>query len=97
MNISNIPKPLDTGKIELPHDLMDIVEQVAVNVHEAWAAGRKADGWKYGPNRDDNRKEHPCLVPYGELPESEKEYDRQTVIETIKTIVLLGKINGEKE
>jgi hypothetical protein len=92
MNISSTLKPLDTSKIEIPSDLLDIVEQAAVNVHEVWAAGRKAEGWKYGPKLDAARKEHPCLVPYDELPESEKEYDRQTVIETIKTFILLGKM-----
>ena len=84
------PQPLDTSEIELSPDLLDLVEQIAVNVHEAWAASRKAEGWKYGPKRDDERKKHPCLVPYGELPESEREYDRKTAIETLKVINLLG-------
>ncbi len=40
--------------------------------------------------RNDEAKKHPCLVPYAELPESEKEYDRRMAEETIKAIVTLG-------
>ena len=43
-----------------------------------------AEGWRYGPCRDDEKKLTPCLVPYGELPEVEKEYDRITALETLK-------------
>lgn len=84
------PLPLDTTAIELPRELMDLAEEMAKNVHEVWSAGRMADGWTYGEKRDDVRKTHPCLVPYEELPESEKEYDRNTSIETLKFIVNAG-------
>lgn len=91
------PLPLDTTAIELPQELMNLAEQMAKNVHEVWAAGRMADGWTYGEKRDDARKTHPCLVPYEELPESEKEYDRNTSIETLKFIISNGyKIQKEK-
>ena len=85
-----IPQPLDTSGIELSPELQELTEQIAANVHEVWAATRMAEGWKHGKKRSDERKEHPCLVPYDELPEHEKEYDRKTAVETLKAIELLG-------
>lgn len=84
------PKPLDTAGIELPGDILELSERLARNTHENWARQRLVDGWVYGPERSDARKEHPCLVPYEELPESEKQYDRNTALETLKVILLLG-------
>lgn len=85
-----IPQPIETSAIQLPEELNPLVEQMAKNVHEVWAAGRMADGWKYGATRNDEQKTHPCLVTYEELPESEKEYDRQTAIGTLKFILAQG-------
>lgn len=85
-----IPQPIDTTAIELPKELENLAEQMAKNVHEVWATGRIADGWTYGEKRDDEAKTHPCLVPYEELPESEKEYDRHTAISTLKFILAQG-------
>lgn len=84
------PQPINTADVELSAELQALTEQLAENVHEVWSAGRIADGWKYGEKRDDMRKLHPCLVPYDQLPDSEKEYDRNTAMQTIKTIVKLG-------
>lgn len=44
----------------------------------------------YGPARNDELKQHPGLVPYDELSESEKEYDRVTAMEALKAIYALG-------
>jgi RyR domain len=85
-----VPKPRDTSSVRLPSDIVDLTELLARNTHENWARQRQAEGWRYGPRRDDTRKEHPSLVPYEELPESEKEYDRTTAMETLKTILALG-------
>ena len=85
-----IPKPVDTSAVQLPDDLIALTEQIAENVHDIWAQGRIADGWTYGEKRDDESKKTPCLVPYSQLSESEKEYDRNTAIETIKLIMALG-------
>ena len=74
----------------LDPSLESLVEALAENVHDTWAKGRIDDGWTYGPVRDDARKHHPCLVPYNQLPESEKEYDRNTAISTLKFIVKKG-------
>lgn len=84
------PKPIDTSIVNLPKELEPLVEQMAKNVHEVWAAGRITDGWTYGEKRDDAKKTHPCLVPYEDLPESEKVYDRNTAIDTLKFIVANG-------
>jgi hypothetical protein len=81
----------------LNEDLNDLVEFLAKNTHENWANVRIKEGWKFGHKRDDGRKEHPCLVPYEELQESEKEHDRIVVKELLKTIILLGfRIEKEK-
>ena len=84
------PKPIDTTDIELSEELLLLTEQLARNVHDNWAIGRINDGWTYGPERNDTLKHNPCLVDYDDLPESEKEYDRNTAMETLKTILKLG-------
>ena len=85
-----IPKPIDTAGITLSAELQELTEEMARNVHEVWSRTRINDGWTYGPERNDAQKKHPCLVPYDELPESEKEYDRNTSQETLKLILKLG-------
>ena len=82
--------PLDTRDIELPKELDELIERMARNVHEVWAQGRMAEGWTWGEQRDDKLKTHPCLVPYEELPDAEREYDRQTAVQTLKLILKLG-------
>ena len=84
------PQPIDTTGVELPDELKMLVEQMSKNVHEVWAEARIKQGWTYGEQRNDELKTHPCLIPYEELPESEKEYDRNTSISTLKLIVKLG-------
>lgn len=84
------PKPIDTSDIVLTDDIMELCELISGNTHEVWAEGRINDGWAYGAERDDAKKQHPCLLPYEELPESEKEYDRSTSIQVLKLIVKLG-------
>lgn len=98
MNKNNyIPQPVDTKDVVLPEELNSLAEEIAKNVHEVWAESRVKDGWTYGDVRDDAEKFHPCLVPYEQLPEAEKEYDRNTSLETLKLIVKLGfKIEKEK-
>lgn len=84
------PKPIDTSDAVLSEDLLALCEELAENTHDIWAKGRIAQGWTYGEKRDDDKKTTPCLVPYSELPESEKEYDRNTSMETIKVILKMG-------
>jgi hypothetical protein len=84
------PETIDTSHIDLPPGLHDLVEELARNNHDHWAQKRIHEGWHYGKARNDERKEHPDLVPYEQLTESEKEYDRKTVVEALKAIVALG-------
>lgn len=85
-----MPHPIDFSDIELPEELLSLREDIARNVHEAWAAQRYADGWSYGPERNDRLRQHPCLVPYDELSEEEREYDRTTALNTLRMIYYLG-------
>ena len=81
---------MDTSVVQLLEDLNELIEQVAKNVHEVWAQSRIEQGWTYGEERNDELKQRPCLVPYENLPEVEKDYDRDTAIGTLKLIVKLG-------
>ena len=92
-----IPAPMDLSSVDLPESLIELSEMIAKNVHEVWSKSRMDEGWTYGPERDDVHKKHPCLVPYEELPEVEKEYDRNTALDTIRLVKHLGyKIEKEK-
>lgn len=84
------PHPINLEDIELTPQLEQLREAIAENAHEVWAAGRIKEGWTYGPERDDKLKKHPDLIPYSELPDSEKQYDRETAMNTIKLVIKLG-------
>lgn len=84
------PQPIDTSGITVDAGVLDLIELMARNAHDIWAQKRIEDGWQFGAVRNDARKEHPCLVPYNELPESEKDYDRAMALETLKVILSLG-------
>lgn len=84
------PRPIDTRSVSLPSELLELTERLAEHAHDVWARQRMSDGWTYGARRDDQTKRHPCLLPYAELPESEKEYDRQMTVQTLAAILSLG-------
>ena len=84
------PEPEDLSGIALPDSLTELTEFLAENIHDVWARNRMEEGWTYGPVRDDASRQHPDLVPYRLLPESEKEYDRATAVSTLKLIVKAG-------
>ncbi len=84
------PHVIDTSDVIVSSEIENLAELLARNTHEVWSQGRIRDGWTYGEKRDDTAKTHPCLVPYDQLPESEKEYDRNTSMETLKVILKLG-------
>ena len=84
------PKPLDTSGVTLDTQLIELLEVLARNTHEVWASQRLADGWRYGPHRNDGKKEHPGLVEYDALTEIEKDYDRVVALQVIKSILALG-------
>jgi ryanodine receptor 2 len=85
-----VPQPIKTAHVQLPDFLEALTERLAENAHDLWAKQRLADGWTWGQERNDKDKKHPCLVAYAQLPESEKTYDRQTAMETLKAILALG-------
>lgn len=84
------PNPINTDDVDLPNDIVQLTELLAEHTHDNWAIQRFRDGWTYGPERNDSEKKHPGLVPYNQLTEQEKEYDRKTAIETLKAILALG-------
>ena len=85
-----VPNPVDTTDVKLPMELESLVEKMAKNVHEVWAQTRISQGWSFGEERNDAAKKHPCLVPYEELSEEEKTYDRNTSVQTLKLILKFG-------
>ncbi|MBP3550901.1 MAG: Ryanodine receptor Ryr [Alistipes sp.] len=90
MRKSYVPQPVNTSDIHLPEELNGLVEQMAKNVHDVWAQNRMEQGWTYGEERSDALKQHPCLIPYEELPEEEKMYDRESALGTLRLICKLG-------
>ena len=90
MEKNYVPKPLDTCDVRLPEELDPLIEQLARNVHEVWAQSRMSQGWTYGKERNDALKQHPCLIPYEELSETEKAYDRDTALGTLRFICKSG-------
>lgn len=85
-----LPHPIDTSNVELPEELISLVDLMAKNCHEVWSETRMRQGWVYGPVRDDNKKQHPDLIPYEQLSEEEKEFDYNTSVSTLKLIMSLG-------
>jgi hypothetical protein len=83
------PQPIDTSHIDLG-ELTPLIEALSKNAHEIWARERILEGWNFGPTRNDQRKEHPCLISYEDLPESDRVYDREMVKEALKATIALG-------
>uniref|UniRef100_A0A4W6FFE5 Ryanodine receptor 2 n=1 Tax=Lates calcarifer TaxID=8187 RepID=A0A4W6FFE5_LATCA len=84
------PTPVDTSQIVLPPHLERIREKLAENIHELWVMNKIELGWTYGAVRDDNKRQHPCLVEFCKLPEQERSYNLQMSLETLKTLLALG-------
>jgi hypothetical protein len=84
------PRPIDTSRVTLTPEILRLTERLAENAHDLWAVKRLAEGWVYGPKKDGDRKQTPLLVPYDKLPDSEKQYDRDLAMETLKAIIALG-------
>ena len=84
------PKPIHIEHIVLSGEILELVELLAENAHDIWASERLRDGWTFGPERDDTERRHPWLVPYAQLPDRERDYDRTMVIGSIRAILALG-------
>lgn len=84
------PEPVDTSDVQISEDIKMLVEKLAENVHELWAKRRFDEGWVWGITRNDELKTHPSIIPYDELSESEKNYDRTTAMETVKLLIKMG-------
>ena len=91
-----LPHPIDVSDVELDDELLELTESIAENAHEVWAQNRKAEGWHYGPQRNDELMEHPDMVPYCELTEGEKYYDRAMALNTIRLVKKLGFTIGRR-
>jgi len=90
IQVSYEPQPIPVDNVIVPDELDGLLERLAMNSHDIWALQRFADGWRYGPERSDTERTHPDLVPYVDLSEGEKEYDRVTVLGTVRAILALG-------
>lgn len=88
--MSDEENPIDASRVQLRPELLELTEVLARHVHETWVRMRLDEGWTLGPRRDDDRREHPCLIPYAELPDLEKEIDRQMTLATLKVMIALG-------
>lgn len=84
------PKLIDLKHVNLPDGLEELREAIAENAHDTWAMERQSEGWTYGPKRDDSLLETPDMVPYAQLPDSEKQYDRIMADDTLKLLIALG-------
>ncbi|XP_057715471.1 ryanodine receptor 3-like isoform X6 [Corythoichthys intestinalis] len=87
---SFIPTPVETSQIVMPPHLEKVRDTLAENIHEMWGMNKIELGWSYGKIRDDNKRQHPCLVDFSKLPETEKNYNLQMSTETLKTLLALG-------
>jgi hypothetical protein len=84
------PRPIDTSSVVLDAELLALTETLARHVHDVWAAERLRLGWTWGPQRDDAARRHPGLIPYDDLPDGERRFDRATAIETLRAVLALG-------
>lgn len=83
----NHPEAINADRLVLSDQL---IEQIARDVHDQWALERQRQGWTWGEHRDDDKKEHPGIVPYDMLTNDEKEIDRVTVRAVISSLLAQG-------
>lgn len=84
------PQPICTDDVLVDEEILNLSEKLAENTHDVWAVGKLKEGWVYGETLSKEDKTHPLLVPYSELSESDKDYDRRTSLETLKVLLKLG-------
>ena len=74
---------------QLPQEIAQDMEIIARSVHESWMRQRQGEGWTYAAEFDNQLKTTPNMVDYDALPESEKEVDRATVRQVVRTLLKL--------
>lgn len=84
------PSPADTSGVELPSELVPLIERLAENAHDNWARLRISEGWRWGRVTEPQAKRHQLLVPYAELSEADKEPDRLLAVQTLKLVLTFG-------
>ena len=84
------PQPVDVEDVSLSEEILQLTEELVASVHDTWASGRISEGWTYGPVKDPEKKTTPLLVPYDQLPESEKDYDRNTALYALRFVIKMG-------
>lgn len=81
------PKPVLMEMSELNPEIQKLIETLSENAHDIWAEEKISNGWEFGEKLDKDTKKHPNLVPYEDLSEEDKEYDRKMVIGTISYLL----------
>lgn len=84
------PNPIPVAHVSDTPQLSELIERLSANTHEVWAQKRMQEGWSYGETKDAALKKTPFLVPYEELPETERETDRVIVRMALKTAIAEG-------
>ncbi len=80
------PKWMRDSSIESIRFTLDNPDAPDSAQHDQWMQQKRASGWVHGPVKDENRKTHPMLVPYDELPDSERRKDAlfRAVVDALK-------------
>lgn len=57
--------------------------------HDSWLKQKLEDGWKWGPTKDPEKKEHPCIVPFDKLPAEQQAKDRlfASIVSSLRTLI----------
>ena len=82
------PQPIDVSEFPLEGELLELIDAIAENNHEIWAKDRKKEGIVYGPVRDE--KHNPDMLPYSDLPKTERDYDRKAAQGILELVQRLG-------
>ncbi|VDL75397.1 unnamed protein product [Nippostrongylus brasiliensis] len=85
-----VPQPIDISNTILHHHALEIHTKFAENLHELWAMRKIELGWSYGEVRSETQRKHPCLTSFDRLPSTEKQYNINLALDTMKTIEALG-------
>lgn len=85
-----VPQPIDVSDVVLPREIKELTEYIAENTHEEWARVRIKAGWAYAPKNNKRMKLNKNLIPYCELLDCEKEYDRKMAMHTLRVLYKLG-------